>query len=344
MSEDLTPTVRIPGPSEIVGFIAVGLPFVLSTASSSSSTVNGEVVSFVYRDWTAVGGGAVALVCGVLSLLLLRRRTTHKPARIAIAVGLLALGGFHVARGFGVMAGGEVSSSTTTMVTTRSTEPAYEVPAVDLEKPARLFAERWAAGKVDEIYRDAHPKLRETVKLGELKRLHLLFDRGFGKLTKLGTLSQNFEDGTLVVTGPAVFEQGELSLRLRYERGSTPKLIGFNLEIPKPLRREAKVEDADQIAIKFAGDLLAGTLDRSVLDPRVISNLGDDVDAKLQETRKAMGPRKALPLTPNDMHCDGEKRCVQFNLRGKQNATITVELEFAIRSWLITSFNFATKE
>lgn len=345
MSDDLAQTVRVPGPSEIVGFCAAGLPFLLSTATSSSSTVNGEVVAFVYRDWTAVGGGAVALVCGVISLLLLRRRTTNKPVRIAIAVGLLALGGFHVARGFGVMAGGAASSSTSMTITTREREPAPVIPAVDLDKPMQQFEERWSAGKIDEVYRDAHAKLREVTKLAELQRLHVLFDKGFGKLTGLGKVSSKYEEPRFIVTAPAIFEQGKLELRIDFELvGSTPKIIELNIEADKSFQRPMNVEDADQIAVKFAEDLLKGNLDRSALDPRVVANLKADTDAKLDETRKAMGPRKPLPLKPNDMKCEGDKRCVQFNLRGKQNATITVELEYAIRSWLITSFNFETKE
>ncbi len=347
MSDDLTQTVRVPGPSEIVGFFAAGLPFLLSTASSSSSTVNGEVVAFVYRDWTAVGGGVVAMVCGVISLLLLRRRTTNKPARIAIAVGLLVVGGFHLARGFGVMASGAASSSSTTFTTTTTTAPTeHELPAVDVDKPTQLFAERWTAGKVDEIYRDAHPKLRSAFKLADMQRLHVLFDKGFGTLTKLGTRTHKYEDAQFVVTAPAVFEQGELALRLSFAVvGDTAKLIGFKFDIPKPLQRDGKTDDADQIAATFVDALLAGTLDRSVLDPRVVANLGDDVEAKLEATRKDMGKSKLkLPLKQNVMSCDSEdNRCLQYNLRGTKNAKVTVELEYSIRSWLIVSFNFATE-
>lgn len=338
MFDDLRPTPRLPAPHEIVGLVALALPFLVSTASSSSSTVDGEVVSFVYRDWTAVGGGVVAVACGAISLLLLRR-TVNKLPRIAIAVALLAIGGFHIARGFGVMAP-RADTSTTTTVTTVS-EP--EIPRVDLDAPVRELSARWSAGKVGEIYRDAHPKLREAVTEAQLVRLHLLIDRGFGKLDKLGTLGKTFEDRVWTVKGPATFERGELQLRLEYAMASdTPKLLGINLDVPKALQRDGKPEDADQLAISFAETLLAGKLDRDALDPRVVANLGDDTDAKLEETRKAMGPRKQAPLKPI-VTCQGEdKRCLQFKLRGTQNAEITVELEYAIRSWLITKFNFTT--
>lgn len=51
-----------------------------------------------------------------------------------------------------------------------------------------------------------------------------------------------------------------------------------------------------------------------------------------------------VPNKQNVVPCDNEDhRGLQFNLRGKQTATITVELDYAIRSWLITSFNFERK-
>jgi TPR repeat protein len=104
MDPDLS--LRTPGKSLLIlGGIAGAVPFVITMSSSSTSTVNGRVVASHFRDWLAVGGGAVAALCGVLALVaVVRSRDRNRAMLIAAAVGVLALGGYQIARGLGVFA------------------------------------------------------------------------------------------------------------------------------------------------------------------------------------------------------------------------------------------------
>jgi hypothetical protein len=335
MTVDLTPIARIPAPSEIAGFTAVAAPFLISTSSSSSKTVNGELVDFAYRDWFAVGGGAVAIACGIISLLLLRRRTTNRPARIAIAAVLIALGALHVSRGFGLV--GRASSTT---ITTRTVEIA---PAVDVEGPARRVFEAWAAGRVEDIYRDAHPDLRAAVKLIDLQRFHHLIALGFGKLARLGELEQRYEDPRFVVTGDASFERGTVTAHVEYVLvDNVPRLVKLDLNIPKALQREPEPGDADAIARAFLDELLTGRLDRSVLDLRLIANLAADFESELGRVRDEIGEVRAIG-EPTVRTC--EHRCLTFQLTGaKRTAKLDIDLEYAVRTWSITSFDLGSVE
>jgi uncharacterized protein len=88
----------------IFGLIAGAVPFMISVSSSSSVTMNGQVVSSSYRDTVAIGGGALAAICGLIAVVLAVRGKSGG-ARIGLAVAALALGGYQLARGFGVFAG-----------------------------------------------------------------------------------------------------------------------------------------------------------------------------------------------------------------------------------------------
>lgn len=87
----------------IVGLVAGIVPFMLSSSSSSSVTVNGHVVESTYRDNVAIAGGAVALLCGVLAAIAERKPSSVRGTRLAMAVGVLALGAYQIARGFGAI-------------------------------------------------------------------------------------------------------------------------------------------------------------------------------------------------------------------------------------------------
>ena len=91
----------LPSMMEIVGLIAAVIPFLVVMSSSHVETVDG-VVHATYRDWLAVTSGASAIVASVLSALAVRATSPkRRHVRVAIAVVLLALGAYHVARGFG---------------------------------------------------------------------------------------------------------------------------------------------------------------------------------------------------------------------------------------------------
>lgn len=84
----------------IAGAIAGVVPFVMSSATANVSWVNGEVASVTYRDWTALGCGAGAILCGLAAIAMF---ASAKRAPLVIAgVAIAALGGYQVARGMGM--------------------------------------------------------------------------------------------------------------------------------------------------------------------------------------------------------------------------------------------------
>lgn len=93
----------------IAGAIAGAVPFAISMANASYSTVNGEVVSATYRDWVAIGGGAAAVICGLAAIAAFARATKLPLAAAGLAV--VALGGYQIARGFGAFYKPDVPTS-----------------------------------------------------------------------------------------------------------------------------------------------------------------------------------------------------------------------------------------
>lgn len=91
----------------IAGAIAGAVPFMASYSQTSTTVVNG-VASSTFRDWVAVGAGGLAIVLALAAIASLAKSKRMK--EIAMGVAVLALGGYQVARGFGVF------DSTTTSV------------------------------------------------------------------------------------------------------------------------------------------------------------------------------------------------------------------------------------
>jgi TPR repeat protein len=119
----------------IVGAVCAGLPMVVRYESSSVNTVNGEVVAAVYRDWVAVVGGAGALAFGLLGLLGTRTGAATpretRTTRLAIALVVMAFGGFQVARGLGLLMSPVGTTTTTSHDWTPSPGPEPSDPAHD---------------------------------------------------------------------------------------------------------------------------------------------------------------------------------------------------------------------
>lgn len=112
----------------IAGAVVGAIPWFVSVSSSSSSSVNGHVTSFVYRDWIAVGCGVVAALLGVMAAWMGRRSLIRMQAIVA-GIAIVALGGYQVARGFGVFAAGSASHEETTSLT-------IETPVAPAPPPA----------------------------------------------------------------------------------------------------------------------------------------------------------------------------------------------------------------
>jgi hypothetical protein len=90
--------------NDIIGLLAGIIPFFFSCSSSSSRTVNGRVVESSYFDLVAVVGGAIAalMALGILTQLS-TTASEDRGKRIVLLVVMLALGGFQVLRGFGMV-------------------------------------------------------------------------------------------------------------------------------------------------------------------------------------------------------------------------------------------------
>lgn len=105
-STDMRATLRELNVAEKIGLAGALLPFVVKLSSVRSETQNGEYVLWEYRDWAQIAGGALALACSVIGLVLvLRSSSTKKPIHFAI-VGLMALlGTYQVLHGTGTIGG-----------------------------------------------------------------------------------------------------------------------------------------------------------------------------------------------------------------------------------------------
>ena len=96
--------VKVPGAPEYIGGAAGALPFFAHYSQSSSTTVNGVVTTASFIDYIAVGGGAVAVLFGLVSLAFVGKTApTKKGLRLGLAAGLLLLGAFQLVRGFGLI-------------------------------------------------------------------------------------------------------------------------------------------------------------------------------------------------------------------------------------------------
>ncbi len=94
----------------IAGAVAGAVPFLVHAATISSTSVNGVVTSFVYRDWIAVICGVVAIPIGLMALWLGRSSLIRMQA-IAAGIAIALLGGYQIAHGFGVFEDGRSVSS-----------------------------------------------------------------------------------------------------------------------------------------------------------------------------------------------------------------------------------------
>jgi TPR repeat protein len=117
--------------SNKLGVIAAGgvaglAPFVFSLSESSYSTVNGVVEHAVYRDWFAVVGGLIAVAFGAIGIIGALR--AKKPTVIA-GIAVVLLGGYQIARGFGVFWKPNASTPSTSISFEPTKAPADDDPA-----------------------------------------------------------------------------------------------------------------------------------------------------------------------------------------------------------------------
>ena len=341
---DLRPSFRFPSAVEIAGAAFGLVPFLVSTASMSSHTVNGEVTSFHYRDWTAIGGGAAAGICALASLALLARTDAAKRLpRIAVAVALAGLAAVQILRGVGMIGVDRAGSSTTTFQTeiiqSQRMEPPAPMPAVDVDTPTKALFEAWRAKRIEEIHAGAHPSLQKAAAVERFEDLHAQLAYGYGDFERVGPLAKSYENETFVLKGSAVYAKAPLDLTVEYQLlDGKPRLTYLNFAIPPSLQIKPTNEEAEATARKLLASMLAAKVDATLLDPELIEKLPKDIDAQLVGLTKKIGKVKKLgAVTAKD--CT-EGRCLDIEVVGaKSKAVFSTELAFQLVRWRARSFN-----
>lgn len=90
--------------NEILGLVAGIIPFFLFIGSTSSNSVNGQVVSSSSFNLVAIVGGAIALLLAFNGLRELSDQTANsRLVHIGLAVALVLLGAFQIMRGIGMI-------------------------------------------------------------------------------------------------------------------------------------------------------------------------------------------------------------------------------------------------
>jgi hypothetical protein len=337
---DLRPTARFPSVVEIAGLVFGLVPFAVSTASMSSHTVNGDTTVH-YRDWTAVGGGAAAGVCGVAALaLLVRTDPAKRLVRVAAGCALLALAALQILRGFGVL--GVSPPATTTSPWERTTiaqEARIEPPAVDVEAPTRQLFAAWREGRIKEIHDGAHPKFRESVPIAVIAEIHESTTESFGKLEKLADkLDTKHEMSTFGVSGKAIYAKTTLDFQVQYQLvDGKPRLTFLHFDLPKDMI-DGKPADADRLARQFLDALLAGKVDKSLLEPEIVSKVDAEFDAEVRKLLAKIGTVKSVG-EPRATECSTATRCVEVAIVGKKaRAVFKAGLGYRITRWRVAEF------
>jgi len=137
----------------LVGLGAAALPFLASVSRTTS--IDGEVT---YRDWIAIGGGAIAAACGVIALVLALR--PRKGATLGLAALAVVGGGLQLARGFGAFGAPDMESSSTMRLSRMSPPMPMRVP-MPASDPARCW-DAAACGRLAAKLDKTNPKSAAT--------------------------------------------------------------------------------------------------------------------------------------------------------------------------------------
>ena len=91
----LPPT--FPHPLDYIGGFGALAPFVFSYTTSGTSTVDGEVTSAFVHNWSALAGGGIALLVGLLTLALVRSTPREsRTKRLGATAAIVLLGLLHL--------------------------------------------------------------------------------------------------------------------------------------------------------------------------------------------------------------------------------------------------------
>lgn len=220
---------------------------------------------------------------------------------------------------------------------------------LDVDPPARAVMELWGAGTFDAMLEAAHPSFRKTFNSSRaFAKLAKLFGARAGRFVKLGApLVHSFKDSSWVVTAPAEYEKGSVTVTLSFQLdGDTPKLTNFDLRLPKALQATPDNKAAARAARAALDLLLAAKTDAFIEHWHwdLVEKLPKaDLEPQLREVLKKIGKVRSIKQTEQTT-CDG-RQCFTFELTSATGtAKATFDMGFAVAEWLVFGFNLAPPE
>jgi len=343
---DLSPTARVPSIIEIAALIAGVVPFAITSSTLATETVNGRTVTWEYRDWLAIACGCMAGVGALVSAIQLRRTEPRKRAlRIAILVGLLALGAVQILRGIGRIGADrpEVVSREEAMAAVEKNSEAAAKPAIgkaDIEAATRRVVAAWAAGKTAEVLEAAHPDLKKELTPQKIDEIRHLPDARFGAFQKLDDkLAIRHENGSYFAAGQATYEKGKLDIAAEFMPvDGKPLLTHLKVDMADVTPPPA---EADAVARRVLDGLLAGTIHDELFHPKLKENLPDDAGKQLKTLVGNIGKVKSI-AAPAPYECKDplSRYCTTQKVVGaKRKATYIAELALGWDGPRLTAFH-----
>ena len=89
-------------PLLLIGLVAGAAPLAITITTTESTVVNG-IAEVIYRDYVAIIGGILALICALQPARLALKKELAGGTNLAILAAVIALGVFQLARGFGLL-------------------------------------------------------------------------------------------------------------------------------------------------------------------------------------------------------------------------------------------------
>jgi len=353
---------------EIVGVVAALAPFAIRMSSSSLETVNGHVTHFVYRDWLAAIGGAIAIACGLGAAARFRSTLPARRAlRAVVVLALLGLGAFQLVRGLGLTQSPPAAeqdhvafsapaddplmkeATQNARGSSAAAQPAIAKPPVDLEGPMRTVFDLWQSNKPHELYAMATPALQKAAGEEKLGDLLAVVNAAAGPCTPwTPPASYAIEDGQW--KGHALVQCGKVHVRLDVDFDiQAGKLLidGVNMTNPEAVDKDPDDADAVALAKRTLDALVAADTSHFAedFDPRMLKNLGplDQVGPALKNVLADAGTITGIEQvesTPskNEHH-------FTFDVAAKKHhLEITLGTHFVLTRWFVSDFNVAPAE
>lgn len=145
------------------------------------------------------------------------------------------------------------------------------------------------------------------------------------------------------VIGAAKFERGTARFQLSFrDDGDTPRLVFFNLDLPKDMLPAVTPEGARALADRAVHVLAAGDFEafRPFLHPATESDFGPDAAKQLREVTAGLGAIKQVAFV-EQKECKGAQ-CVVYEVTGakaKAKAKIDFVMTTMYGQWLVREFH-----